>query len=83
MTDEEKAVFRNLSVFLEKTIDTVLENQRFLMAVHKSLADQLPEFEETCKRHLANPKPDIQQVQDQMKMWEAQAKKTLHALRQF
>jgi len=79
--EAQDAVFFNLSVMLEKLLDTVIENQRFLVAIHKSLVDQLPGFEETCKRYLASPTPDTQKVQDQNRAWELQAKKTLLALR--
>ncbi len=79
--ETQDAVFFDLSVMLEKLLDAVIENQRFLVAVHKSLADQLPGFEETCKRHLTNPTPDTKKVQDQNRAWEASAKKTLLALR--
>lgn len=77
----QNAVFFNLSVMLEKLLDTVIENQRFLVAIHRTLVDQLPEFEKACKYHLANPARDIQKVQDQNRAWEATAKKTLLALR--
>lgn len=79
--ETQDAVFFNLSVMLEKLLDTVIENQRFLVAIHRSLADQLPGFEATCKRYLEDPPPDIRKVQDQNRMWEAQAKNTLLALR--
>lgn len=79
--ETQDAVFFNLSVMLEKLLDTVIENQRFLVAIHESLADQLPGFEDACKGHLANPKPGTQKVQDQNRAWEAMAKKTLLALR--
>jgi len=79
--ENQDAVFFNLSVMLEKLVDTVIENQRFLVAIHESLKDQVPGFADACKRHLTNPPPNIRTLQDQMRVWEAQAKKTLLALR--
>lgn len=79
--ETQDAVFFNLSVMLEKLVDTVIENQRFLVAIHRSLADQLPGFADACKRYLDNPTPEMRKMQDQNRMWEATAKKTLLALR--
>lgn len=83
MNDQEKAAFRNLSVVLEQQLETVLANQRLILAMHETLKHLLPKYETEVLAALANPQQPKTPQQDANKMWEANAKKTLLALRQF
>lgn len=85
MTDEEKAVLRDLSIYLEQTIDTVIENQRFLVTLHKTLVELNPDFPASFARHLDQARyPDTpSDINQKNAMWEASAKKILHRLREL
>ncbi|MGA2571085.1 MAG: hypothetical protein ABSF23_11255 [Terracidiphilus sp.] len=83
MTDQEKAVFAKLSYLLETVVDTLIENQRFLVASHKALKDLNPGYADSFARYLAASRsPDKQNQQEKMSsMWETSAKSDLLALR--
>ena len=85
MTEQEKAVFVRLSHLLETVLDTVIENQRFLVASHKALEDLNPEYAESFARYLAASRsPDTQNQQEKTSlMWEESAKRDLLDLRNF
>lgn len=81
MNDQDRAVFFDLSVVLEKQIETVIANQRLLIAIHETLKLLLPKYEAEIAESLANPQQPRKEQQDANQMWEQQAKKTLLALR--
>jgi hypothetical protein len=81
MTDAEAAVFFNLSVMLEKQLETIIANQRLVIAMHETLKHLLPKYETEVLDALANPQQPKKEQQDGNLMWEANAKKTLLAMR--
>jgi hypothetical protein len=81
MTDQEKAALFELSSVLEKQLETVIANQRLLIAMHETLRHLLPKYETEVLVALANPQQPKKEQQDANQMWEAHAKKTLLALR--
>ena len=83
MTDQEKAAFFDLSVVLEKQLETVIANQRLQLAMHETLKHLLPKYETEVLAALANPQQPKKEQQDANRIWEAYAKKTLLALRHF
>lgn len=83
MTDQEKAAFFHLSVVLEKQLETVIANQHLLLAMHETLKHLLPKYETEVLAALANPQQPKKEQQVANQMWEADAKKTLLALRHF
>jgi hypothetical protein len=80
MTYQEKAAFSDLSVVLEKQLETVIANQRLLLAMHETLKHLLPKYETEALAALANPQQPKKEQQDASQMWEANAKKTLLVL---
>ena len=83
MTDQEKTAFFELSVVLEKQLETVIANQSLLIAMHETLKHLLPKYETEVLAALANPQQPKKEQQDVNQMWEAHAKKALLALRHF
>ena len=83
MTDQEKFAFSELSVVLEKQLETVIANQRLLLAVHETLRHLLPKYETEVLAALAKPPLPKKEQQDANQMWEAHAKRALLALRHF
>lgn len=81
MNDPDRAVFFNLSILLEKQLETVIANQRLLLAMHETLKRLLPRYETEVLAALANPQQPKKEQQDVNQMWEENAKKTLIALR--
>ena len=81
MTDAETAVFFNLSRMLETQSEIVIANQKLLLAMHETLKHLLPKYETEVLVALANPLQPKKEQQDASQMWEANAKKTLIALR--
>jgi hypothetical protein len=83
MTGQEKSAFFDLSVVLEKQLETVIANQRLLLAMHETLKHLLPKYETEVLAALANPQQPKKEQRDANQMWEAHAKNTLLALRHF
>jgi hypothetical protein len=54
--------------------------QTLVVAMHKALSKLNPQFAGTCKGFLESPSSDMGKGLDQMKVWQAQAHKTLAAL---
>lgn len=81
MTDQERAAFIKLSAVLEKQLETVIANQRLLIAMHETLKHHLPKYETEVLASLANPQQPKKEQQDANQRWEADAKKALIALR--
>ena len=71
--------FIDLSVMLEKQLETVLANQR----MHETLKHLLPKYETEVLAALANPPQPKKPQQDVNRMWEAMAKQTLLKLRHY
>jgi alpha-L-fucosidase len=80
--ENQDATFRDLSVMLEKQLETVIANQRLLLAMHETLKHLLPKYETEVLAALANPQQPKKEQQDANQMWESFAKKTLLSLRQ-
>lgn len=78
----QDSVVRNLSVVLEKQLETVLANQHLLLAMHETLKHLLPKYETEVLAALANPQQPKKSQQDANQMWEAFARQTILALRQ-
>lgn len=83
MDNPETAVFFNLSVMLEKQLETVIANQKLLLAMHETLKRLLPKYETEVLAVLANPQQPKKEHQEINQLWEANAKKTLIALREL
>lgn len=81
-TGNQDSVFFNLSVMLEKKLETVIANQRLLLAMHETLTHLLPKYETGVLAALANPQQPKKEQQDANRAWEATAKKALLALRE-
>lgn len=79
--EKQDVIFRDLSVMLEKQLETVLANQRLLLAMHETLKHLLPKYETEVLAALANPQLPKKQKPDANQMWEVFAKKTLLELR--
>jgi hypothetical protein len=79
--ENQEAAFHDLSRMLETQLEAVLANQRLLLAMHETLKHLVPKYETEVLAALANPQQPQKEQQDANKMWEAQAKKTLAALR--
>ena len=75
--------FIDLSVMLEKQLETVLANQRMILAMHETLKHLLPKYETEVLAALANPPQPKKPQQDVNRMWEAMAKQTLLKLRHY
>jgi hypothetical protein len=83
MNDEnQKAALRDLSLFLETQLETVIANQQVLIAMHETLLRLVPKYETEFAISLANPTPPKTGQQDVNLLWTTRAKKTLLALRQ-
>jgi hypothetical protein len=78
-----KAPFFDLSVVLEKQLETVLANQHMILAMHETLKHLLPKYETEVLAALANPQQPKKPQQDVNRMWEAMAKGTLVKLRHY
>lgn len=72
--------FRDLSILLEQQIDALVGLQSLVISMHKTLVKLNPQFEETCKGVLESLKRGKGKEQDQMKMWQGHARKTLAKL---
>lgn len=79
--ETQDATFRDLSVMLEKQLETVIANQHLLLAMHETLKHLLSKYETEVLAALANPHQTKKEQQDANQMWEARAKKILLALR--
>lgn len=79
--DQSPASFFNLSVVLEQQLETVIANQRLLIAMHETLKHLLPKYETEVLAALANPQQPKKEQQDAILLWTTQAKKTLLELR--
>jgi hypothetical protein len=75
--------FIKLSAVLEKQLETVIANQRLLLAMHETLKHLLPKYETEVLDALASPPSPKKPQQDGNQMWEAMAKKTLLELRNY
>jgi hypothetical protein len=80
--NDQDATFHDLSVMLETQLETVLDNQRLLLAMHETIKHLLPKYETEVLAALASPQHPKKEKQDANKMWEANAKQTLLALRE-
>lgn len=80
MENEKKTLF-DLSVMLEKQLETVIANQHLILAMHETLKHLVPKYETEVLAALANPQQPKKEQRDANQLWEAQAKKTLLALR--
>jgi hypothetical protein len=80
-TGNQDAVFFHLSIMLEKQLETVIANQKLLIAMHETLKHLVPKYETEVLAALANPQQPKKEQRDANQMWEAQAKKTLLELR--
>jgi hypothetical protein len=80
-TENQDAIFRDLSVMLEKQLETVLANQRLLLAMHETLKHLLPKYETEVLAALANPQLPKKPQRDGNQMWESFAKRTILELR--
>jgi hypothetical protein len=81
--DVPNTPFIDLSAMLEKQLETVLANQRLLLAMHETLKHLLPKYETEVLGVLANPQLAKKPQQDANQAWEAMAKKTLLELRHY
>ncbi|HVZ83649.1 MAG TPA: hypothetical protein VG893_08235 [Terracidiphilus sp.] len=81
MNQAETSAFFNLSVMLEKQLETVIANQRLVLAMHETLKSLLPKYETEVLAALANPQQPKKEQQAANQAWETNAKKTLLALR--
>lgn len=84
--EKPAANFFNLSALLEQQLDTVLANQRLLLAMHETLKHLLPKYETEVvaaleAQHQPKKEPREKERQESNRMWEANAKKTLLELR--
>ena len=79
--DQQRPIFRDLSVMLEKQLETVLANQRVLIAMHETLLRLLPKYETAVANALENPTASKTEQQD-VERWTTRAKKTLLELRE-
>lgn len=79
--DQPPASFFNLSVLLERQLETVIANQHLLLAMHETLKHLLPKYETEVSDVLANPQFPKKVVRDAEQVWTTQAKKTLLELR--
>jgi hypothetical protein len=79
-SERREAALRDLSVVLEKQLETVIANQHLLLAMHDTLARLLPKYGTEVADALANPQASKTEQQDESR-WVAFAKKTLLALR--
>lgn len=80
MENENKSLF-DLSVMLEKQLETVLSNQRLLLAMHETLKHLVPKYGTEVASVLVDPPLPKKPQQAGNQAWESQAKKTLLALR--
>jgi hypothetical protein len=81
--DVPNTPFISLSAVLEKQLETVLANQRLLLAMHETLKHLVPKYETEVLAALANPQHSKKSQQDAIQAWEAMAKKTLLELQHY
>jgi hypothetical protein len=79
--ENEKKVLFDLSLMLEKQLETVIANQNLILAMHETLKHLVPKYETEVLAALASPQQPKKEQRDANQLWEAQAKKTLLALR--
>ncbi len=79
--ESQAAMFRDLALMLEVQLETVIANQRLLLAMHETLKHLVPKYETEVLAALANPPQPKKEQQDANQRWEIQAKKTLLKLR--
>ena len=80
MIETPDSTFLELSALLQQQIDALVSLQQLVIAMHKALSEINPKFAEHCKGALESLKRDKGKEQDQMKMWQAHAHKTLAKL---
>jgi hypothetical protein len=66
---------------LETQLETVIANRQMILAMHESLKSLLPKYETEFSSTLASQQTAKTPQQDANRMWLAEAKGTLDALR--